>query len=62
MSNTCENISRMFSNVYICSNMRKYMFKFLNKFKGSGIKIARVNSIRIAKPMIFLNILHAVAR
>ena len=38
------------------------MVEFLIEFQGRGIKIARVNSIRIAKPLIFFNILCAVAR
>ena len=37
------------------------MVQFLSKFQSHGIKIDRVNSIRAAKPMIFFNILRAVA-
>ena len=40
----------------------KWMVEFLSKFQGRGIKIGRVNSICVAKPLIFLNILRAVAR
>ena len=36
------------------------MDKFLSKFQGSGIKIGLVNPIRVAKPLIFFNILRAV--
>ena len=38
------------------------MVEFLSKFQGSGIKIDRANSIRFAKPLIFFNILLAIAR
>ena len=33
------------------------MVEFLSKFHGRGIKIARVNYIRVAKPLIFLQYL-----
>ena len=33
-----------------------------SKSQGSGIKIDRVNSILVAKPLIFFIILHAVVR
>ena len=36
------------------------MVEFLSKFQGRGIKIDRVNSIRVAKSTIFFNILHAM--
>ena len=42
--------------------MRKWMVKFIIKFQGRqgrGLKIARVTSIRVAKPLIFFNILLA---
>ena len=38
------------------------MAEFLSKFQGSGFKIVRVNSIRVAKQVIFFNILRAVVR
>ena len=31
------------------TNMRKWIIKYLSKFENRGIKIARVNSIRIIK-------------
>ena len=34
---------------YQYKNMQKWVFKFSRKFVRRGIKIARVNSIRIAK-------------
>ena len=37
------------------------MFEFLSKFQGRGIKIDRVKSIRVAKSMIFFNIVRAIA-
>ena len=37
------------------------MVEFLSKFQGRGIKIDIVNSIRVAKSMIFFNILSAIA-
>ena len=40
----------------------KWMVEFLSKFQGRGIKIYRVNSIRLAKQFIFFNIFGAVAR
>ena len=51
-------------NKYVAEyeQMRKFMIKFLSKFQSRGIKIARVNSIPVAKPSIFFNILRAVAR
>ena len=42
--------------------MWKLMVEFLSKFQGQVIHIDRVNSIRVAKSMIFFNILRAVAR
>ena len=36
--------------------MWKWMVEFLSKLQGSGIKIDRVNSIRVAKSIIFFNI------
>ena len=42
--------------------MRPWMDEFLSKCQGRGIKIDRVNSIRVAKPLIFFNILCAVVR
>ena len=36
--------------------MWKLMVKLLSKFQGRGIKIDKVNSIRVAKSMIFFNI------
>ena len=41
--------------------MWQFMAEFLTKFQDRGIKIARVNSIRVAKPLIFFDILRAVA-
>ena len=41
--------------------MRKWMVEFLNKFQGRGIKIHRDNLIRVAKSIIFFNILRAIA-
>ena len=37
--------------------MWKWMVESINKFQRRGIKIDRVNSIRVAKSMIFFNIL-----
>ena len=37
--------------------MYKWMVEFLSKFKGSGIKVDRVSSIRVAKSLISFNIL-----
>ena len=54
--------------VTLCKYVTEYeqlwtwMDEFLSKFHGSGIKIDRVISIRVAKPMIFFNILYAVVR
>ena len=45
-----------------CEQMWKWMVEFLRKFQGRGIKIDRVNSIRVAKPLIFFNILREVVR
>ena len=42
--------------------MWKSMVKFLSKFQDTGIKIDRVNSIRVPKPFIFFNILHTGIR
>ena len=42
--------------------MWKWKIKFFTKFQGRGIKIARVNSILLAKPLIYFNIVRAVAR
>ena len=36
------------------------MVEFFSKFQRRDIKIDRVNSIRVAKPLIFFNILRAV--
>ena len=44
----------------ICTN-EKTVVEFLSKFQDRGIKIARVNSILVAKPLFFLNILRAIA-
>ena len=44
-------------------NMRKWMVEFLRKFENRGIKIARVNSIHIAKSInlpLFALILYGV--
>ena len=41
--------------------MWKWMVEFLSKFHVRGIKIDRVNSIRVAKSVIFFNILRAIA-
>ena len=38
------------------------MDEFLSKFQGRGIRIDKLNSIRVAKPLIFFNILRAGAR
>ena len=38
------------------------MDEFLSKFQGSDIKIDRVNAIRVAKTLIYFNILRAVVR
>ena len=40
----------------------KWMVEFLYQFQGRGIKIDRDNSIRVAKPLIFFDILCVVAR
>ena len=37
------------------------MVEFLNKFQGRSIKIAKDNSIRVDKPLIFFNILRAIS-
>ena len=42
--------------------MWKWMVEFLTRFQGRGVNIDRVNSIRVVKPLIFFNILRAVAR
>ena len=42
--------------------MRKGIVEFFSKFLGCGIKIARVNSIDVAKPWIFFNMLRDVGR
>ena len=42
--------------------MSKFMVEFISKFHGSDIKIDRVNSILVAKLLIFFNILCAVVR
>ena len=47
---------------YINEYEQKGMVEFFSKFQGLGIIIARVNSFRVAKPLIRFNILHAVAR
>ena len=36
--------------------MYKWMVEFFSKFQGRGIKMNRVNSIPVAKSLIFLNI------
>ena len=36
-------------------HMRKLMLVFIGKFENRGIKIARVNSIRITKLLIYFN-------
>ena len=36
------------------------MVEFLSKFRGRGIKITIVSSIRVAKTLIFSNIVHAI--
>ena len=41
--------------------MRKYKVEFFRKFQGRGLKIGRVNSIRVAIRMFFFNILHAIS-
>ena len=41
--------------------MCKWMVEFLSKFQGRGIEIDIVNSIRVAKLIIFFNIIHAIA-
>ena len=41
--------------------MWKWMVEFLSKFQGCGIKIDRVNSMSVAKSVIFFNILRAIA-
>ena len=40
--------------------MRKWMVEFLRESESRGIKIDRVNSIRITKSSIYFNSLHAV--
>ena len=47
---------------HIYEQMWTWMDEFFSKFHGSGIKIDRVISIRVAKPLIFFNILYAVVR
>ena len=39
--------------------MWKWIVEIISRFQGSGIKIGRVNFIRVAKPLIFYNILCA---
>ena len=41
-------------------HMRKRMVKFLIKFGGRGIKIARINFIHVVKPLILCNILRDI--
>ena len=41
--------------------MWKWMVEFRSKFQGHGIEIDRVYSIRVAKSMIFFNILRVIA-
>ena len=48
--------------VYEYELMWKQMGEFLSMFQDSGIKIDRVISIRVAKPLIFFTISRAVAR
>lgn len=38
-------------------HMPKWIAEFLNKFQGCGIKIARVDSIWVGKPLILLQYL-----
>ena len=40
----------------------KWMVEFLSKFQGRRLKIDRVNSIGVARPLIFINISRVVAR
>ena len=42
--------------------MWKWMVEFLSKFWGRHIRIDRVNSVRLAKSIIFFNILLVGAR
>ena len=42
--------------------MRKYEVEFFNTFHGRGIKIAWVNSIRVADLLIFFNILRGISQ
>ena len=53
-----ENLSKLGAEY---EQMWKWMVEFLSKSRGRGIKIGRVSSIRVAKSMIFFNILRAVA-
>ena len=41
--------------------MWKWLGEFFSKFQDSGIKIDKVNSIRVAKWIIFFNILRGIA-
>ena len=49
----CDRLSNetvtVMKHVTKYKNMRKWMVEFLRKFENHGIKIARVNSIRITK-------------
>ena len=47
-------------NVAEYEQMYKWMVECLTKFQGRGIYIDRVNWIRVAKSIIFLNILRAM--
>ena len=51
-----RNISLLWSNTEY-EQMRKRSVEFLRKFQNHGIKIARVNSICVAKHVVFFNIL-----
>ena len=48
------------SNVPEYEHIRKWMVEFPGRFQGRGIKIAQLNSIPVAKPLILFNILRAV--
>ena len=52
-----------FEIVTLSNNMdkcNKWIVEFLSKFQGRGIQILQVNSIRVAKSLIFFNILSAI--
>ena len=57
-----HSVETVILNKYVTEyeQMWKWIVEFLSKFQSSGIKIDRVNSIGVSKPLIFFNILRAV--